>query len=351
MAFQYTSKEAWLTKTEADLKGKSLSDLNWILTDAISQSPLTHQEDITHSDLKPLTEGRKNNAWNIGEDIHISQNEKQANVDALAALEGGATAITFHHDDKVDLAQLLKDINLEWINTYFIGEADIINDFIKVSEKDKNQNLQLVNCGFYNTKLENIKQYVNKLPLATFHLIEVEENQDIAIEVAAIAIDYLRLAEELSEEDTDILNTISIDIKLTDQFLVNISKIRACKLVLHQIIEALKINVSLPKIRGSVAASSIVADEDYNKIKMMPHALSGIIGGVQELYLPPSSADAGKAVFHRRISRNINHLLEQESYMGRVLDPSAGSYYIESLTDKIANKAWTIIQKNQTQAG
>jgi len=343
MPFNSTSKEEWLLKTEADLKGKALSSLDWQLSNNIAQPALIHQEDVDHEQLSPITEGKKNNSWKIGESIHVNSNASLANELAIQALAGGATALAFHYDDELDLSLLLKGINLEWINTYFYGATNNIDTFIEIVGTEKNQNLELVNCAFFNT-------YYSILPLAKFYQIDSKVSENIAEDIASIALSYTRIVSGLENTAIEYLNRLMISIALTDQFLVNIAKIRACKLILLQIIDALDIKVRLPQISASLSTSSISEDADYNKIKMMPHALSGLIGGVDEIYLPPSAGDEDKALFKRRISRNINHLLELESFMDRVVDPAAGSYYLESLTDKIAAEAWSLFQNNQIQA-
>jgi methylmalonyl-CoA mutase len=75
--------------------------------------------------------------------------------------------------------------------------------------------------------------------------------------------------------------------------------------------------------------------------------MSAVIGGASRLYIHPSDSfkDENGTSFSRRIALNINHLLQQESYLDRVIDPSAGSYYLETLTDTLAEKAWEKFQE------
>ena len=74
-------------------------------------------------------------------------------------------------------------------------------------------------------------------------------------------------------------------------------------------------------------------------------ALAGILGGATRLTVLPANANTEQASgFTRRIARNVQHLLELESHLGKVVDPAAGSYYIEKLTGEIAEKAWNSLQ-------
>ncbi len=350
MPFKPTSKDTWLSKTEADLKGRPLSDLDFVITDSIRQAALTHQDDLSHAALEPLIGAKSDNQWKIGELIPLDKGEKIANEMAIAALEGGATALAFHHGPTLDLSQLLQGINLEWISTSFHGEQDLVADFVQIAKQEKKQDLSLIQCGFYNTPVNKIASYYKELPLGRFQIIQTEGHQDVAEEIAALALAYTTMIEQIEEEDIEVLNALTIQISMTDLFLVNVSKIRALKLILAQIQDAYGIQVDMPQLRATIAKEAMTEDADYNKIKMMPHALSALIGGVDELFLPPSTTASEQASFNHRISRNINHLLELESFMDRVIDPAAGSYYIETLTDKIATQSWSIFQQKHKQA-
>ena len=74
--------------------------------------------------------------------------------------------------------------------------------------------------------------------------------------------------------------------------------------------------------------------------------MSAVIGGTDRLYIYPSDSlvNENGTSFSRRIGLNVHHLMEQESYLDRVIDPSAGSYFIEELTNRIAEKAWKQFQ-------
>ena len=75
--------------------------------------------------------------------------------------------------------------------------------------------------------------------------------------------------------------------------------------------------------------------------------MSAVIGGADRLYVLPSNhfrQEPGTA-FSRRIARNVQHLLKMESHLHRVVDPGAGSFYIEKLTEKLAEQAWKHFQE------
>lgn len=89
-------------------------------------------------------------------------------------------------------------------------------------------------------------------------------------------------------------------------------------------------------------------DPNQNKISSPIAAMAAVCGGADTLYIAPSDP-SDKGPFSARIARNIQHLLREESYMDRVADPAAGSYYIESLTDHFAQTIWAEFQSLTSQ--
>ena len=80
-------------------------------------------------------------------------------------------------------------------------------------------------------------------------------------------------------------------------------------------------------------------------IRTTTQAMAAVIGGVRRLSLLPADAFGGDSTpFTRRMARNVQHLLRMESYLDRVVDPAAGSYYLETLTEQLAERAWRQFQ-------
>ena len=90
-----------------------------------------------------------------------------------------------------------------------------------------------------------------------------------------------------------------------------------------------------------------------NMIRAATQAMSAVIGGVDRLYIPPANAGVPEAPtpFTRRVARNVHHILKMESFLDRVADPGAGSYYIEKLTDTLAESAWSQLQEIERAGG
>lgn len=339
--FNRVSKIEWLAKVEKDLKGKKpIENFNWEL-DGMTFTPFHHRDDSIVG--APLIHNQASNSWEIGERI-IVDNYKNANQQALSALQKGANALLFVLNETPsfdELTILLKDIQLEWISTHFnLGATDLIDNFIKIA-KNNNQDLAKIVCSFALENMSQLAHYSAQLPKASFLNIQAINPSD---SLATIIDKGNKILEKINEIGLDLskyYNQIQFSITITDHYFPSIAKIRALKILWEQILTAWNItDQSNCNINTHIITNT--DNENSNKIKATTQAMSAVIAGVNRLYIYPSDSfkHENGTSFSRRIALNVQHLLQQESYLDRVIDPSAGSYFIENLTNAIAEKAW-----------
>ena len=365
--FQPVSKADWLAKVEKDLKGKPIDGLNWAINEAITLTPFAHSEDLTDTP-KPLTNQRKNNDWEIGVKVQVG-NMQLANKEALNALMNGANAIAFElrkSPSKTELKTLLKDIELEWISTHFIFKQKSWKRFISfflVYVEEKGYDGQKLNCTFSfkgkivanakdATRLQEITAQLPKVQLMTINTRPLNRGTEkIVTEIAQTLAQGNAALTELNEEGlalNQFHSQVQFSIAIGDSYFVNIAKIRALKLCWQQVLTAWNISSpALPNIEAHLTTATQTDNENYNKIKATAQAMAAVIGGAKRLYIYPSDEikDGLGTPFAQRIALNIQHLMQLESYMDRVVDPAAGSYYIENLTNQLAEAAWKEFQQ------
>ena len=94
-----------------------------------------------------------------------------------------------------------------------------------------------------------------------------------------------------------------------------------------------------------------------NLLRATTEAMAAIVGGCDALTVRPYDAvldrkqSAAEQEFSQRIARNVSILLEEESYFDKVADPSAGSYYVETLTQQLAESAWALFLDVEQRGG
>lgn len=133
----------------------------------------------------------------------------------------------------------------------------------------------------------------------------------------------------------------TIWIQLGQNHLENIALLRAVRLCINLILEETGQSHSY---QIGVVIEGNEADPNATKIKSTALAMAAINGGADILMVKPSDGK-GITPFERRIARNVHHLLSEEANFDQVADPAAGSYYIEALTDHLAQKIWTKFQQ------
>lgn len=360
--FKSTSKAEWLAQVTKDLKGKPLESLNWQI-EGMEFTPFYHGEDALNAN--PITDGRSDNTWEIGERIVVqNENYAAANQQALDALSKGANALQFVFDvrqtalplpTQTELKTLLENVQLEWISTHFQANSgkELIENFIFIIN-EKKQNPNEVNCSFniknndFFNEVETFKNYISQLPKGKFLTVDVTSDLSIVNSLAEAIKQGNAILETLNANGFDIAQThqfIQFAIGLDDQYFPSIAKIRALKTLWQQVLSAWNTDLkAIPNIEVHLAENAQSEDENYNKIKATTQAMSAVIGGANRLYVYPSDSfkHENGTTFSRRIALNVQHLLQQESYLDRVIDASAGSYFIEELTEKIGKKSWEI---------
>ena len=160
------------------------------------------------------------------------------------------------------------------------------------------------------------------------------------LQVAQTAFDQAPSAAIVAERSRQTKLMLAID---TSYFL-SIAKIRALKILWANFIKAYGADPSvLPEVEVHLAPYAPDSDPHSNMIQAATQTLSAAIGGPDRIFVRPVAGIGGVPDDHtRRIARNVQHLLKMESHIDRVTDPAAGSYYIEKLTDRLAEETWKV---------
>ena len=168
-------------------------------------------------------------------------------------------------------------------------------------------------------------------------------------EIELIALSFLEIYKNSKKENELLINiTLSAD---TD-FFKSISKIRASRIIFNNIFKhyGLKCNLNIT----SRTSNDILFEKDpwVNQLRITTAALASAIGGSNRIICNNITHKLGQAPdFIKRLTRNTHIILQEESRISRVQDPSGGSFYIEKLTNDIARTAWKNIMENESNGG
>ena len=197
----------------------------------------------------------------------------------------------------------------------------------------------------------------NSISISGYHMQEAGANQ--ALELAFTLADgkeYVKTAIAKGMDVDDFAGRLSFFWAIGMNFYLEVAKMRAARLLWCRIMKSF--DAKNPKslmLRTHCQTSgwSLTEQDPYNNVvRTTVEAMAAVFGGTQSLHT--NSFDEAIALpteFSARIARNTQLIIQEETHITNVVDPWAGSYMMESLTNEMAEKAWAIIQEVEAMGG
>lgn len=191
-----------------------------------------------------------------------------------------------------------------------------------------------------------------------FHNRGASDSQEVGAAVAA-GLEYLRELTSAGLTAAQALGQLEFRFAATDDQFQTIAKFRAARTLWARVAQVVGAPSSGGAPQHGVTSEAMMAQRDpwVNMLRTTLAAFGAGIGGADAVTVLPFDValDGGAAgvskTFSSRIARNTQLLLLEESHLGRVLDPGSGSWYIEQLTDELAEKAWQFTQMIEAEGG
>ncbi|MFI5323254.1 MAG: methylmalonyl-CoA mutase family protein [Thermodesulfobacteriota bacterium] len=405
--FPPVTPEDWKAEIIKDLKGVDIGKLDWKTYEGFTVHPFYTEEDLSTlgyltdalPDEFPYTRGYKtrSNEWRVNEYI-TSGSIKEANRLSLKGLENGADSLTFlsesSHDSisgipiqsALDMSALLKDIPIEKIPIHFrcgYGAAGILSLFIIEAEKRGIEKAMLTgsvdadpirilasNGAFPSGEKEAFEKLGAMIHYLSgsmpsygalvvsghhFHDSGASVTQGLAFTIAA-GVEYLDRLTSMDIGVDRISRHMSFSFSISSNYFMEIAKLRAARLLWAHIVEQYGSKDESSKEMKIVTRTSswnkTVFDPYVNMLRSTVEAMASAIGGSDIItVLPLDSTYKEPDEFSRRMARNTQLILKNESYLDRVIDPAGGSYYVEKLTDSIAASSWELFRTVESKGG
>ena len=197
----------------------------------------------------------------------------------------------------------------------------------------------------------------NSISISGYHIQEAGANQ--ALELAFTLADgkeYVKTAVARGLDVDDFAGRLSFFWAIGMNFYLEIAKMRAGRLLWHRIMSgfgARKPKSLMLRTHCQTSGWSLTAQDPYNNVvRTTIEAMAAVFGGTQSLHT--NSFDEAIALpteFSARIARNTQLIIQEETHITDVVDPWAGSYLMECLTQEMADKAWSIIEEVESMGG
>ena len=359
--FAKVSKDQWLEKIKLDLKGKAIDTLNWDINDRLIISPFKDSSDLPNgSEARSI---KKDNAWAAMEPIWVSDDLSAANGQLLLALQGGSNGIRIHTSEILNVQSLnklfnevyLEMITVDWVLPMSLSISDQmahLSEYLDSQGKSSREIKLSFDGNLKSLQSTDIGRYPTVKFITIDGLVYYNGIEEIERELGSIIYELCQSIEQVGASDlAGLFNSIQIKLAIDDCYLLNIAAARAIKHLVRLLFEGYGYTPEQDVHLSCITPKSILTDDiNYNRIKQSTAALSAVASSADTIQIYHSEGEDGESSkFSRKIARNTFHLLSMESYMDRVVDPAAGSYYIESLTDIIGEKAWTYFQQMCTK--
>lgn len=357
--FPKVSREQWLTIASTEINGKNPEEeLQWTLG-KLKGSPLYTREDLTKAEphpkvmLSPTDEAFKGPRCWYNTPIIKVLDEVTANARGVQQLRQGVDGIVFNLQKKStgQLLQLLESIEWPWCLIAFQASAyneSIHNELDTICSKRNFQKHELQ--GFYLSEtypqhpqvlhnlIHNLGDYKN------FRLIGVQSpHEDGVDQVSDLLQQAVNRIDQLTGEGSSlemVMRNLFFSVTIGTDFFLEIAKLKSLRWLWYQVVKAYGVSDYSPGelfIHARSKAWTNPAFEPHeNMLKSTTAAMAAILGGCNALSI--DAADEDERL--HRIALNVSHILREESHLNKVADPTAGSYYIESLVHQFAQLAW-----------
>lgn len=394
--FVAPSKQEWLDKIQVDLKGADFDKrLVWRTNEGFNVQPFYRREDVLKLKTPDALPGefpyvrgnkKKDNEWYVRQDIK-SDDAKAANEKALDLLNKGIDSLCFKisgDDVNKDFVEtLLKDIvcdavelNFNTCKRHTLELAKILTEYFEQKGYDKAKIVgsldwdpmeKIVMKGHDVTPILDLAPEIVKalaeypnFRCITVNAVSLNNAGSYIVQELGYALawgnDYLNRLVEAGVDVDLAASKIKFNMGITENFFMEIAKFRAARMLWAEIVKqyAPKNDESCKMCVNAVTSkyNMTLFDSYVNLLRSQTETMSAALAGVHSIVVTPFDAVYETPNdFSERIARNQQLLLKEESHFDKVVDPGAGSYFIEELTTSLANEGWKIFLNVEDNGG
>lgn len=394
--FKAPTTQEWLDKIQVDLKGADFNKrLVWRTNEGFDVPPFYRREDVlklkTLDSLPgefPYVRGNKKNCncWYIRQNIDAAD-AKAANAKALDIINRGVDSLGFKiPGDSVSpefVDTLLNGIDCEKIEVNFntckrhtLELANILASYFEKKGYDKAKVVgsldwdpmeKMLMKGHDVTRIlslapqivESLKDYP-KFRCISVNAVSLNNAGAYIVQELGYAMawgnEYLNMLTEAGVDADLAASKIVFNLGISENFFMEMAKFRAARLLWAEIVKKYE-----PKDERScmMCVNAITStynmtlfDSYVNLLRSQTESMSAALAGVHSIVVTPFDAVYETPNdFSERLARNQQLLLKEESHLDKVVDPAAGSYFVEELTTSLANEGWKIFINVEDKGG
>ena len=362
--FNPISSKQWKQKIQFELKGADYNEtLVWNSPEDIQVKPFYHIDENS----KRYSHNTKATEFKICQNIFVHDIEKSIER-ANNSLTRGADSLRFSiENDSVDVIRLLENLPLNNIAVYF-NLSFISIDFVKKIDDFAIKNNTTIFCNldpigqlakdgnWFTTNEKNNFESLNLLSKQTKSVSLISINAALYQNAGANMVQQIAYslgqANEYFNRIDSITKPIALEVAVGTNYFFEIAKLRALRLLFNLIAKEYNHTLECNIIVSPTKRNKTLYDYNVNMLRTTTECMSAIIGGANAIANLPYDALYHKDnEFGDRIARNQLLILKNESYFDKVNNPSDGSYYIETLTNQLAEKSLALFKDMERNGG
>ena len=394
--FQAPTTQEWLDKIEVDLKGADFNKkLVWRTNEGFNAQPFYRREDVlklkTPDSLPgefPFVRGNKkdDNTWYIRQDI-VADDAAEANKKALDILNKGIDSLGFYiPGEKVSAAFIetlldqifcdIVEVNFHTCQRHALELAQILTAYFEKKGYDKEKIVGSIDFDPMKKmvmKGKDTSEVLATAPQLVEALKDYPQFRCICVNTVALNNAGAYIVQELGYAlawgneylqqlvdagvDVDLAaKKIKFNMGVSENYFMELAKFRAARMLWAQIVKQYepKCDCACKMCVNAVTSeyNQTLFDSYVNLLRSQTEAMSAALAGVHSMVVTPFDVTyEAPTDFSERIARNQQLLLKEECHFNTVVDPGAGSYYVEHLTDSLAVEGWKIFLKVEEEGG
>ncbi len=369
--FDEVSAKEWKQKIQFDLKGADYNEtLLWKNNEEIDIKPFYHQDDF-EKDIISVPGNPK--SWNIAQEIFIDD-ESIVNLLLLDAIDRGAEAVYLSSEKEFSIVKTFKDFPFSEVPIYFnfrfLLEEFILQlkQFLSVNNATVYYNIDIIGNlarsgnWYYTIKKdhsilqkifqENTSRNVISVDTSLFQNAGANIVQQLAYGLSQ-ANEYLNHFASTPLDD-QLLSRINMtfQVAIGSNYFFEISKIRALRRLYSILASEYHVSEICHIMARPSKRNKTLYDYNVNMLRTTTEFMSAVLGGANTICSLPYDVIFHKSnEFGERIARNQLLILKSESYFNTEKNPADGTYYIESLTEQLTEKALALFKDIETNGG
>ncbi|MDP5000676.1 MAG: methylmalonyl-CoA mutase subunit beta [Flavobacterium sp.] len=360
--FEAISSKQWKQQIQYELKGADYNEiLVWESPEGIKVKPFYHKDE-SEVNLNAII---PSDPFAIVQNIFVHDIQK-SNLRAIETLKRGAESIRFTlENETISIDDLMQNLPLEKVIYYFnlpflsIDFVTKINDFASKNNSNifiQNDPIgQLEKDGNWFENLEKDFEKLNTIASKSnipFLTISSGIYQNAGANIVQQLAYTLAHTNEYFNRIQAINQPITIEVSVGTNYFFEIAKLRALRILFNTLATEFNHNFDCHIVATPTKRNKTIYDYNVNMLRTTTECMSAILGGADAV-----ANLAYDAIYHKdnefgdRISRNQLLVLKHESYFDKVNNPADGAYYIETLTEQLAEKALELFKDIEKNGG